>query len=94
MDVNKLFPIGSVVLLKNAEKLLMIIGICPVNNQKRYDYLGVLYPEGYVDDKMIFLFNHDQIAEVRYVGFMDSQYQIFRSELTAMIGQTEESPLK
>lgn len=48
--MKNLLPIGSVVLLKDATKKLVIIGILQVNpsENKIYDYLGVPYPEGYV----------------------------------------------
>ena len=81
MDVRRLLPVGSVVLLKEAEKELMIIGILPVNKEKRYDYLAVVYPEGYINDKYIFLFDHDDIKEIKYLGYMSSAYQIFKSGL-------------
>ena len=85
MDTKKLFPIGTVVLLKNAEKELMIIGILPISDNKKYDYLGVMYPEGYINDKYIFLFNHEDIAKVKYLGYMDSSYQVFRSGLNSIL---------
>lgn len=47
--VKDLLPIGSVVMLKDAEKPLMIYGIKQLdtdNPEVEYDYIGVLYPEG------------------------------------------------
>lgn len=90
MDTRKLYPIGSVVKLKNAEKELMIIGILPINEDIQYDYLAVLYPEGYINDKYVFLFNHDDILEVKYLGYMDSSYQMFRSGLHSMLVKDEQ----
>lgn len=85
MDARKLYPIGSVVKLRNAEKELMVIGILPTNEDVQYDYLAVLYPEGYINDKYVFLFNHNDILEVKYLGYMDSSYQMFRSGLNSML---------
>lgn len=85
MKATKLFPIGSVVLLKNAEKELMVIGILPKNDDVQYDYLAVLYPEGYINDKYVFLFNHDDILEVKYIGYMDASYQMFRSSINSIL---------
>ena len=87
VDVKSLLPIGSVVLLNGAEKELMIIGIFPVNEEQRYDYLAVVYPEGYINDKYIFLFDHKDIAEIKYLGFMDSSYQLYRSGLSTILEQ-------
>ncbi len=81
MDTAKLFPCGSVVLLDGADKELMIIGILPVNDNERYDYMAVMYPEGYISENHIFLFNHDDIREVKFLGYMDSNYQVFRTGL-------------
>ena len=46
--MKDLLPIGSVVLLKDATKKLVIIGVLQVNAEqnKMYDYLAVPYPEG------------------------------------------------
>ena len=48
--MKDLLPIGSVVLLKEATKKLVIIGVLQVNpnENKIYDYLAVPYPEGYI----------------------------------------------
>ena len=94
MDAKKLFPIGTVVLLKNAEKELMIIGILPISDNKKYDYLSVAYPEGYINDKYLFLFNHEDIAKVKYLGYMDSSYQVFRSGLNAVLEKENEANRK
>ena len=53
---DKLLPIGSVVLLKEAKKRLMIIGYYPTiiseeGNTTTYDYSGCLFPEGIIDSE-------------------------------------------
>lgn len=62
-NTMELLPIGTVVLLKNAEKRLMIFGIgqTDTSNREEYDYIGVLYPEGSIGDEARFLFNHSDI---------------------------------
>lgn len=89
MDVKGLLPIGSVVLLKDAEKELMIIGLLPVNEDTRYDYLAVVHPEGYINDQYVFAFNHDDIKEIKYLGYMNSSYQLFKSGLAAVLENEE-----
>lgn len=66
MKVQELFPIGSVVKLRNGIRPLMIFGIKQTNleTNEEYDYIGVLYPEGNMGDKTQFLFNHEDIEEV------------------------------
>lgn len=90
MDSKELLPVGSVVLLQDADKELMIIGILPTNGDKKYDYLAVLYPEGYISEKYVFMFNHSDIAQVKYIGYMSADYQIFRSGLSALLKEPVE----
>jgi len=81
MSVEKLLPIGSVVLVKEAEKRLMIIGIMAADQETGidYDYLAVPYPEGYISDEYRFLFNHEDIDEMSFYGFVDQELQSFRA---------------
>lgn len=85
MNVNNLLAIGSVVLLKDANKKLMITGILQKNEETTYDYIGVLYPEGYIDAQTMFLFNHSDIVEICYLGFMGAEHQVFRNDLNNVL---------
>lgn len=88
--INSLFPIGTVVKIKDAVKKLMIVGILQCSESKEYDYMGLLYPEGYLTENHIFLFNHEDIEEVMYVGYMDVEHQVFRTTLIDMMkGKTK-----
>ena len=78
--LEKLLPIGSVVLLKEGTKKLMIIGIKPVTAEKPneiYDYIGVLYPEGFLSNEYNFLFNHDNINDVVFIGYNNPEREDF-----------------
>lgn len=70
-------PIGSVVRLENGQKSIMImgIGIKFEDDNKMYDYIGVPYPEGYIDDETMFLFNHSDINEVEFIGYVNLEMQ-------------------
>lgn len=87
----ELLPIGSVVLLKEATKKLMIIGILQVDqdNDKLYDYLAVPFPEGYINEENNFLFDHDDIQEVFFTGFINQETQNLMNLLTALVEQAE-----
>ena len=80
-EFNKLLPIGSVVHVKDANKNMMIIGIVVTNNNIEYDYFAVLYPEGFVDNKLTFLFNHDDIDKVLFVGYVNAEMQLMINQL-------------
>ena len=63
MSQEKLLPIGSVVLLKESNKRVMIVGRLQrqMGTEKVWDYSACFYPEGILDPQKMFLFNHDQI---------------------------------
>ena len=74
-----LLPIGSVVLLKDATKKLMIIGIMQVkeSENKTYDYLAVPYPEGYLGQDTNFLFDHEDINDIIFLGYANPERESF-----------------
>lgn len=66
-------PIGSVVLLKNTDKRVMIYGRIVRSNDDEtiYDYVGCPYPEGAMASNDMLLFDHEQIRMVYFIGFQD-----------------------
>ena len=71
---EKYLPIGSVVLLKKANKMIMINGYCAVAknlSDKVFDYRGCPYPEGIISSTGVALFNHDDIQKVEYLGYLN-----------------------
>lgn len=77
---NKLLPIGTVVSLKGATKKMLIMGasVKRENDDTLYDYIGVPYPEGYINSETMFLFIAEDIEEIHYVGYVDAEAQAFR----------------
>lgn len=87
---NELLPIGSVVLLKESEKRLMVMGFCqakPEDTSVVYDYCGCLYPEGYMDADNIYLFNHEQVEQVYSIGYIDEEQLAFRPRVSEILYQ-------
>lgn len=86
-----LLPLGSVILLKDGQKRLMIFGIKQVNNddQKTYDYIGCLYPEGHIGLNYLYLFNHEDIERVDFLGYVDSEFQEFRGKLAIELAKKQ-----
>ncbi len=82
-NVNELLPIGSVVLLKNAKRKVMIIGIKQKNlvDNKVYDYLVIPYPEGFINQSCMFFANHSSIQEISFRGFDDDSRKDFVSKV-------------
>lgn len=85
-EINILLPIGSVVLLKEAEKRLMVYGIKQIDTSTNteFDYVGVLYPEGNIGDDTKFLFNHEDIETVFFIGYEDVERQVFINQLSML----------
>lgn len=83
MDIRDLLPIGSVVLLKEGKKRLMVYGIKQTDNStgEEYDYIGVLYPEGNMGEGTQFLFNHSDIDETFFRGCEDQEREEFITKL-------------
>ena len=62
MEINGMLPIGSVVLLENSKKKVMVVGLAQRSAQnpgRIYDYVGVVFPEGFLDASKIILFNNN-----------------------------------
>ncbi len=89
--MKSFLPIGSVVLLKNAEKRLMICGRVQedVAKGERYDYAGCYYPEGIIDSKELFLFNNDDIDRLFFIGFQDGEEISFKAMLIEELEKLE-----
>lgn len=86
--MDKYLPIGTVVVLKNATKRLMITGFCSVvesEPNKTYDYAGCLYPEGVIASDENFLFSHEQIDKIYFLGFSDDNEKKFKEAMKATI---------
>ena len=56
-----------------------------------YDYIGCFYPEGYIDHNYTFVFNHDAIEEIIFVGFIDEEEEAFVGLLNWMWSRNRES---
>lgn len=87
IDFKEFLPIGSVVLLNEAKKKIMVIGIMQINvdDERMYDYMGVLFPEGYVGPASCFLFNKADIAEVVSEGYRCDDQNLFADAMENII---------
>ena len=87
---GKYLPIGTVVMLKGGKKRLMITGFCSMANDNKevmYDYSGCLFPEGVLSSNETALFNHDQIAQIYYLGLSDEEEKKFKETLNAVVAK-------
>ena len=76
-----LLPIGSIVLLKNSEKKLMVMGylqsLTDGEDDKMYDYSACLFPEGYISADEVYLLDQEQIDVIYYIGYQDEEQMEF-----------------
>lgn len=89
---EKYLPIGSVVILKNANKRLMITGYCmksEEDDKKVYDYCGCIFPEGIISTNQVALFNHEQIDKIHYIGLEDNEEKEFINKLKEFISNNK-----
>lgn len=79
----KYLPIGSVVLLRESQKRIMIVGVKQkqADTDKVWDYSACLYPEGILSPDHLFLFDASQIERLYFVGFQDGEGLAFLDKL-------------
>ena len=81
-NINELLPIGSVVLLEGADKPLMVCGVLQQSTEtESYDFIGIIWPEGYIGADSQFFFQHEQIAKTLHTGLDNSHWQDFLGKL-------------
>ena len=94
---EKYLPIGSVVILKNATKKIMISGYFAIDNDEPdiiYDYSGCLFPEGFLGSDQSLLFNHDQIKELFFEGYVNPEQETFSKKLLDVEKELKNIPKK
>ncbi len=84
MNDKKFLPIGTIVMLAGGKKRVMITGFLVTSEDspnKIYDYVGTLYPEGYLAANKNLLFDHSQINEIFHKGLEDEEEIKFKENL-------------
>lgn len=79
MSIEEMLPIGTIVLLEDAKKPLMIFGVmqADLESGEEYDYVGVMYPEGNMGQDTQFFFMHENINKVVFRGYEDEDRKEF-----------------
>lgn len=80
MKEEKFLPIGTIVMLKNGTRKVMITsyliitgGQAQTKEQKMFDYGGCPYPAGIIESSYAVGFNHNQIEKVVHMGHIDEE---------------------
>lgn len=82
-----ILPIGSVVLLKDSTRRLVVIGQCvsKAEGGRIYDYAGCLYPEGMSVPEKTYLFDGAYIERVYHIGYMDENSAEFLPKIESIL---------
>ncbi|WP_252216969.1 DUF4176 domain-containing protein [Clostridium sp. CMCC3677] len=84
-DKDEVLPLGTVVLLKNSNRELVITGrmqrIASDSNEKIWDYSGCAYPKGIMSDDDSYAFNSDQIGKIYFKGYEDENEREYNKQL-------------
>lgn len=87
--MKRLLPIGSVVLLKEAKKRVMIYGRAQkdLDTGEIFDYISCIYPEGNIDPNKSILFNDEDIESIFFIGFQDIEEINYSKMLTEKLSE-------
>lgn len=92
--LNGLLPIGSVVLLQESTKRVMIVGVCQrgVSNPNAiWDYVGVVFPEGFMAADKMLMFNNEQIQQIYAIGYQDGEQLLFKEKADKALAEIRQS---
>ena len=73
--MKKYLPIGTILRLKGGSKRVMILGRKQMQDGTLivWDYIACLYPEENINHDQCFLFNHEQIEKIFFIGYQDEE---------------------
>jgi hypothetical protein len=82
LDPTKLVPIGTVVKLKEMDKLVMVYGYNQIQTStgKQFDYIAVPYPEGNISPDYNVFFNRNMIDDIMYSGYVSAEDKKYRED--------------
>ena len=92
-QVGELLPVGSIVLLKGGTKKTMIMGVLQTDEEHPetvYDYMGIPYPEGYMGEESVYLFQHENINDIVLRGYENPERDEMIQVLEMIIEKTQE----
>lgn len=81
-------PIGTVVRLKQAEDLFMIIGLAVRNaDGETRDYLAVRHPVGALSLESYYFFNHNMIGTIIHQGYASDDHESYKNLLNVVFSE-------
>lgn len=89
---KNLLPLGSVVKLGDDSSYMIIGRVVATQSEgeeKLFDYVACLFPVG-VEGEDNYFFDNEDIKDVEFVGYQDSEELAFRGEVLGAIDSTME----
>lgn len=82
----------EVLCFRGCREKLMIFGVgqTQLEENKDFDYIGVVYPEGNMGEGSQFLFNHSDIEEIVFRGYEDEERDNFLEMLNSYFEENKE----
>ena len=56
---------------------------------KMFDYMGCLYPEGVISSDKNLLFDHEQIGQIYYLGYVDEEWKVLEPKIKDLVSNIE-----
>lgn len=78
--IKEILPLGTIVTLIGGTKKIMICGRIQEEKKsgKLYDYSACYYPEGILEATELFLFQHEDVDKIYFVGMQEADEFAFR----------------
>jgi len=90
--LEKYMPLGSIVILKNSIKKMMIVarGVVSGSDKEKqvYDYGAIFYPEGIINDRIIFI-NQQDISKVIFEGYTDGDDKLMNDNIKTWLNEVK-----
>lgn len=97
MKDKNILPIGSVVLIKNVDFPVLIVGQLPVyksdDEYGYFDFSGTETPIGLNKNNVLF-FNFEDIETILFVGYIDARFQEYLTKYDKIISEIGLKKLK
>ncbi len=79
------YPIGTVVVLRNGTRTIMIYGRKQIQKDtgKEWDYVACLYPEGNLGDEYNIFFQHEEIEYIMHTGLKNKSEERMQKVLNS-----------
>ena len=90
--MQEMLNLGSVFKQKAEKALpLMVVGYMPVDPDtgEIYDYLTVMYPQGWLSNSSLLMINHNQIKEILSDGYYDEKTKELVDSMSQLVEKAQ-----